>query len=320
MYKNIRERGQNMKKTIIIVILALVLVAGLTIGGIALLRGEQNDEPPAIDAGLISDRLDRTADDGLAVQDEDVDQLTPANDLEVQRMVGLWYADAGDWALELKDSGTFTAYSDLTEDPVSDVTYYRDIACGYWWSDEHSDLYFALELKAEYSDGEVLTAAVGEVGDAALCLTIDGEQHNMHRSEGVRPCWLEEAPEYCDAVFSFEYTPSRVSAAQLNAEGTLNISTVTRVLSGAYSWHGSSTDYGAAVTLTAADGSRLVENARCVTDDYTYMLRRAGDVISGTASFPAQWQQGGAFVPGVYDVTLSYCGQSLTIEGGLVIE
>lgn len=312
-----------MKKTVIIVILALVLVAGLTIGGIALLRGEQNDEPPVIDAGLISDRLnclERTVSGGLAVQGEDVDQWTLANDPEAQRMVGLWYADAGDWVLELKDSGTFTVYSDLTRDPVSDVIYYRDLTCGYWWKDEHSGLYFAHERKAEYIDGEVLTAAVGEVSDAVLCLTIDDERHDMHSGEGVQPRWLEEAPEYCDAVFGFEYTPSRVSAAQLNAEGTLNISTVTRVLSGAYSWHGSSTDLGAAVTLTAADGSRLVENARCVTDDYTYMLRRAGDVISGTASFPAQWQQGGAFVPGVYDVTLSYGGQSLTIEGGLVIE
>lgn len=306
-----------MKKTIIIVI--LVLVAGLTIGGIALVRNGQPDEPPVIEAGSIADRLNRAAAAASTPGDDigegaDVEWWRPITD-DHRRMCGIWYGD--DTVLHLYDDATVTVFSGLRT--VDDCLYYTDLACGFWWSDAAAEhIFLAPSLQMHYDDGVVTQLELSELSDSTLTLTLGGDSLTLSRVE-MPPMALEGVELPQNAVFDFTFSPRSISAADI-ARDVLKIETKTYVLSGRCSWWGSSTDHGAAVTLRAADGSTLEPELMDYTDDYTLMTRRAGDIIRGVYRFAPAAQKDGRIAPGVYDVILCYGGQTQVFEGGLVIE
>lgn len=307
-----------MKKAVIIAILALVLIAGLTVGGIALFGGA-DDEPPVIDAGSIADRLNRAAENNVndpPADDEikaDIDWWYPFSD-EHMRLCGVWYDD--DIVMRFDDDATVTVFDQLIT--VGGETYYKNISCGFWWTDgDVSSILMAASRQLSYDDDEVMRLGIVGVSDGTLSLTVGNDTLELRRGETV-PAPVDELEERRDAVFSFSYAPSVVSVAEING-GALTIETTTTVRSGIYSWWGSSTDNGAAVTLRAADGTTLTSELPCFTADYTYVVRRAGDVIRGQYRFTPAAQKDGRIAPGVYDVILTYGGQTQTFEGGLTV-
>lgn len=129
-----------------------------------------------------------------------------------------------------------------------------------------------------------------------------------------------EEDTFCTATFLFSLdAPERISAASLDQAGYLTVLVRSTIVSGGYAWFGSSTDLGASIIISDKDGNVLIEEPRCCTDDYTYNVKRTGDVIISEHRFYAKDQPGGSFAPGEYDITVLHYGQSELYSSRLTV-
>lgn len=250
---------------------------------------------------------------------------------EEQRFVGIWYLADGSTALALNDNATFVLFKQLYTDSVGTVRY-RTSESGYWYLwDNQCRLRFAEQRKLRYEPGEYTDFTVQSFDGETLCLaaasdTFDslyGREFVLHR--GSREPFYDnmgdgEEDTFCTATFLFSLdAPERISAASLDQAGYLTVLVRSTIVSGGYAWVGSSTDLGASIIISDKDGNVLIEAPRCCTDDYTYNVKRTGDVIISEHRFYAKDQPGGSFAPGEYDITVLHYGQSELYSSRLTV-